>query len=66
MTLRLERVRAAAVADDDHGVADADVGRGAARERRRAEAAERLHQAEAGRLVVGERIAGHRPRPGWW
>src|SRR5205814_5843432 len=50
-----QRLRPPAVARDHHVLADAARSRGAARERLDADLAERLHQAEAGGLVVGER-----------
>src|SRR6185436_19806985 len=58
---RLERARPPAVAGDDDVAADLHRRHAAAHERRDAELAERLHQAEAGGLVVGEReAADHR------
>ena len=51
-------MRAPAVADDVHLVAGSHRGGRAAFEQRRAQIAQRLHQPEAARLVVGERMAG--------
>ncbi len=57
--LGLERVRAAALTDDDHAVAGLDARGRPAFERRQAELAERLDQPESGDEIVGERMAGN-------
>ena len=56
---RLERVRAAAVADDDDFGAGSDGGGRAPLKRSHAERTERQYQAKTGALVVGERVPLH-------
>jgi hypothetical protein len=56
---RAQRPRAPAVPGNDDVLADAAGGGGPARERPHGELAERLHQAEARRLVVAERKRRH-------
>ena len=58
--LRLERVRASAMADDEDIVVDRDRRGAAAFEIGRGELAQRQHQAESGREIVGKRMAGDR------
>src|SRR5947207_13740099 len=58
--LGLERMLAAAVTGDDDIVADAAGSCSAPWKRRRGQLAERLHQSEAGRLIIGERMTRHR------
>ena len=54
-----ERAGAPAGAADHHALADLGGARGADRQRRQVDRAERLHQAEAGLLVEAERVAFH-------
>jgi len=56
---RPEGVGAAAVSDHEGRIADLDVGCQTALKVRGSQLAQRLDQAEPGRLVVGERVAGH-------
>ena len=58
--LGLERMLAAAVTGDDDIVADAAGSCSAPWKRRRGQLAERLHQSEAGRLIIGERMTRDR------
>ena len=58
--------RVAGAVGEDHGIADLGVGGLAELERRQVELAERLDEAEAGLLVVGERMGRRRRgRRGW-
>ena len=54
---RRHRALPAAAAGDDHALADPDPRRAAERQRRQVEPAQRLDQAEAGLLVIGQRMA---------
>ena len=53
-------MRHPALAGDDHGIADPARGGAAELQRRRAEPAERLDEAEPGRLIVADHVGGRR------